>query len=68
MLSSCWQNEETIIAHFSTAQARERHRAHLRAIGARKSGKTPGIGRRFPVRSRIARTSAMIAACPLVRE
>src|ERR1700730_18018977 len=40
----------------------------LRAIGARKSGKIPGIDGRFPVRSRIARTSAMIAACPLVKE
>jgi hypothetical protein len=40
----------------------------LLAIGARESGKTPGIGGRFSVRSRIARTRAMIAACPLVRE
>src|SRR3984893_5253847 len=40
----------------------------LRAIGAGKSGKIPGIGGRFPVRSRIARTSAMIAAWPLVKE
>jgi hypothetical protein len=40
----------------------------LSAIGAEKSGKIPGIGGRLPVRSRIARTSAMIAPYPLVRE